>query len=91
MRPKQIRDDGRVGIAAAKEATGVSEGRLWMAFAKGHIEAVRQNQRLYFLPADLERYRASLVLQKIADDQNAALQRRREAVRRCQAKENLRD
>ncbi len=71
------RSDQRLGIAAAAKAAGVHPSRLYVAFARGHLEAVRQGERLYFLPEDIRQFRVSLIVKKAADEQNAALQRRR--------------
>ncbi len=53
--------DRRLGVYQATKAfPELTTTRLYIAFAKGQISAVRQGQRLYFLPADLERFRVSL-------------------------------
>jgi len=57
----RVREDGRVGIVKAAELAGTNPTRLYVAFVRGHIEAVRENGRLYFLPMDLTVFRARVM------------------------------
>jgi len=84
--------DRRLGVYQATKAfPELTTTRLYIAFAKGQISAVRQGQRLYFLPADLERFRVSLVVKQAADAQNAELMARRakDAARRAKARASI--